>query len=388
MKKYLLSFAVLMAGITTLTSCDDDEEDNSLPTIDPVLVDINRGIYVINSGNEGYQIDGSLTYINAETWATSNKAFLAANGRSLGLTANDGVVYGSKLYVVVTQENTVEVIDNNNMKSLKQIKTADAMGADKGAQPRHIAAYNGKVYVTTFSGYVAEIDTATYDVTNTFPVTNVADEVAQSYPEGITAAEGRLYVANSSYGNGICPSVAIIDIASGNISVLKDDNINNPNDVAIINGKLYVLDYGTYDANWNQSGAGVREISGRNVKKVVDGTAMAFAGNKIYTINAPYTYPATTPSYYVYDITTSKTSEFITSSGADAPYSACAIKADPVRGYVYIASYNQDPDTKYTGYGIDAYVNVYDADGSVVKKNLTCGVCPTAIVLNNGTVWE
>ena len=38
-------------------------------------------------------------------------------------------------------------------------------------------------------------------------------------------------------------------------------------------------------------------------------------------------------------MTTGKTAEFIAADSNDAPFSAAAISADPIRGYVYIASY-------------------------------------------------
>lgn len=383
MKKYLLSISVLLMGTTVLTSCDDDD-----PVYAPQPVLVNNGVYVVNSGNEGYQIDGGLTYLDASTWTSEKDVFAKANGRSLGLTPNDGIVYGSKLYVVVTGENTIEVIDNNSLVSLKQINTIEAMGENMGKQPRHIAAGHGHVYVTTFSGYVAVIDTATYEVEKMYATTPDADNADKVYPEGVCVYGNNLYVANSSLGNGMHPSIAMINITSGNVTLFTDENINNPNAVYAAEDGLYVLDYGKYDENWNQTGAGVKKISNGDVTDVVPATNMAVAGTKIFTYNAPYTTPATVPTYSVYDMTTGKTTEFIASDDADAPFSASAISADPIRGCVYIASYQESSDYPgYANYAADGYLNVYDMNGKLVKTCPT-GVGPTAIIKNTTVRYE
>lgn len=383
MKKYFLSIAVLLTGTVALTSCSDD--DDTTGTKKPA--EVNYNVFVINSGSKGYQIDGSLTGLKTGTWVAENEVFAKANGRSLGLTPNDGIVYGTKLYVVVTDENTIEVMDNNSLISLKQINTITAFGADKGNNPRHITAANGYVYVSTFDGYVAAIDTATYEVVKTYATTPETENIGKMYPEGLAVSGNTLYVANSGYGSGQYPSVGKIDLTTGSVTLITDDKIKNPNDIYAYGSDIYVLDYGTYDTYWNQTGAGVKKISGSEVSDVVPATDMAAAGTKIYTYNAPYTNPSTAPSYSVYDIETGKTSVFIASDDADAPFHASAICADPTGGYVYIASHNADPDTKYPDYKSDGYLNVYDLNGKLVKTCPT-GVDPTAIILNPTTIYE
>ena len=388
MKKYLLTFAVLMAGMMTFTSCSDDEEEklidkeqgeNGDKELDPGTFYTNYGIYVVNSGNMKSQISSSLTYLDVTEWKLYEDVFKAANQRELGATANDGVVYGSKLYVMVSGENTVEVMDNISLQSIKQIRLADEIGEDKGLKPRHAAAANGYVYVTTYGGYVAAIDTTTLKISHTYAVTPDANNIGAMYPEGIAVANGKIYVANSSFGDGKHPSIGVIDIASGNVSLITDEKITNPNFIAVVGSDIYVLDYGTYDANWNQTGAGVRKISGNTVSYVLDATAMSVANNKIYIIYAPYTYPTTTPSYKVYDIASGETS---TLELNEEPFSASAICADPNNGYVYITSYDKNPDTGYAGYALPGYVNTYETNGTLINHSTT-GVGPTSIVLTS-----
>ena len=96
MKKFYFSFAVLAMGAAFLTACSDDEE-----TPQKKAVDVTNGVAVVCSGNMSSSINGALTYYNYSTKLATAQAFRLANGRELGLTANDALVYGNKIYIVV-----------------------------------------------------------------------------------------------------------------------------------------------------------------------------------------------------------------------------------------------------------------------------------------------
>lgn len=372
-KKFLTIAAIAAVCIPVFTSCSDDEnEQPNVPTTDSQLVE---GIFLVNSGNSGSQIPGSLTYIGSDGNTIAN-AFATANGRVLGNTPNDVLVYGSKLYITVTGENTVEVVDKTTLKSIKQINTTELMGADKGKQPRRLAAAGKYVCLSTFDGYVAAIDTTDFTAANIYQV--------GSYPEGMACDNGNLYVANSDYGQGINPSISKINLETGEVTDFKNDLIKNPTSLVCNNGNLYILDYGSYDASWNQIGAGVYCLKSGVVTKVTDATMMAVdtKHNLIYTINAPYTTPATTASFNVYDINAGTTKTFIT--GSDI-FSAAAITVNPNTGDVYIASYKQNADTGYADYSANGYVNQYTSNGTFVKQ-YEAGVGPTAFALKYSTV--
>ena len=157
MKKYLLGLAVLLMGTAVMTSCDPDED---YP--ETYLQEYSTGAYVVNSGNMYSNIESSLTAIDYASSTATQNVFKTANGRSLGNTANDGIVYGNKIYLAVDQSNTIEVIDKKTKQSIKQIKTTDLLGKAEGAEPRHISADGGKVYFTTYGGYVAAVDTTSF----------------------------------------------------------------------------------------------------------------------------------------------------------------------------------------------------------------------------------
>ena len=153
MKKYLLGLAVLLMGTAVMTSCSDDNDGP-----ETYLQVYSTGAYVVNSGNMYNKIESSLTAIDYASSTATQNVFKAANGRSLGNTANDGIVYGNKIYLAVDQSNTIEVIDKKTKQSIKQIKTSELLGNAEGTEPRHIIAGDGKVYFTTYGGYVAAVD--------------------------------------------------------------------------------------------------------------------------------------------------------------------------------------------------------------------------------------
>lgn len=371
MKKFLSLAAIALC--VSFTSCSDDDD----PYV-PKPVDVSTGVFIVNSGNQGSQIAGSITSIDYTTLTATQKVFQAANGRNLGTTPNDALVYGDKMYIVVTGEHTIEVVNKNTMLSLATIKTADAMGADKGESPRRLAAGNGKIYVSTFMGYVAAIDTASFNIDKVYQV--------GSYPEGLAVDGNMLYVANSSYGNGTNPSISYINLTDGTVTNFTDPLITNPVGISVIDGNLYVMDSGLYDASYNQYGAGVKKITAdKKVTNLIDATMMATDKENIYVINAPYSYIApVTPTYSVYNIASGELKTFIKDN---FPFSPSAIGVDPVSGNVFITSYSENPDTGYASYTTDGYVNMYKQDGTFVRE-FTTGVGPTAIAFNTGVVYE
>lgn len=373
MKKLLSIAAIAAMSVSMFTACSDD--DNQTPNPTPVTV--TEGLYIVNSGNASSNIPGSLTYIGHDGNVIQN-AFKTANGTELGDTPNDALVYGSKLYVVATGSNVVWVVDRNTLKEIKLISTTELMGENKGKNPRRLAAAGSNVYVSTFDGYVAAIDTTDYTMTDCYQ--------AGSYPEGMTIGNGKLYVVNSDYGQGVNPSISEIDLNTGGTTDHKYDLIMNPTSIVATGDALYVLDYGRYDESYNQNDAGVRKIKDGEISIVADATFMAVDTQRglIYTVNAPYSYPAVPVTYGVYDITTGNTRTFIDGKDIDSP---AAMTVDPVTGDVFISSYRMNPDTGYADYFTYGYVNRYRADGTFVATYDT-GVGPTAFAFNYYTTNE
>ena len=356
MKKYLLGLAVLLMGTAVMTSCSDDNDGPKT-----YLQEYSTGAYVVNSGNMYNKIESSLTAIDYASSTATQKVFKAANGRSLGNTANDGIVYGNKIYLAVDQSNTIEVIDKKTKQSIKQIKTTDLLGKAEGAEPRHIIADGGKVYFTTYGGYVAAVDTINFVLADKYKV--------GSCPEGLVIGGSNLYVANSNYGKG-GGNISCIDLSSKKVETKNIEGVNNPTGIYYASGLLYVLDNQYYDASWNAYGENslrtVNFAEGKS-QKVADGnyavcvtpgatTRMQAAHPYFYVLNAPF---GGTPSVSVLAAGSTQPQAMTLS---EKPVSPCGIFADPLNGHIFVLSYKMG-DKGTPDYNGNGYVVEYDSAG-------------------------
>ena len=126
MKKHLFSFAALIAATVLFVACETDENGKLIPKT--YTVDYTDAVYVVNSGNLYSGINGSLTRHHTLAQTTDQNIFERVNGRSLGATPNDAVVYGTKLYIAVDGENTIEVCDASSAETLTAISTVELLG--------------------------------------------------------------------------------------------------------------------------------------------------------------------------------------------------------------------------------------------------------------------
>ena len=365
MKKYLLGLAVLLMGTAVLTSCSDDNDGP-----ETYLQEYSTGAYVVNSGNMYSKIESSLTAIDYASSTATQNVFKAANGRTLGNIANDGIVYGNKIYLAVDQSNTIEVIDKKTKQSIKQIKTTDLLGNAEGVEPRHIIADGGKVYFTTYGGYVAAVDTTDFALQKKWQV--------GSYPEGLVIGKGNLYVANSNYGAG-GGNISCINLSNDNVETKNIEGVNNPTSIYYAAGLLYVLDNQYYDASFNAYGENsLRTVSFAEGKsqKVADGnyaacvttgaattarTSVEKVRPHFFVLNAPY---GGTPSVSVFVAGITQPQPMTLS---EMPVSPCGIFADPLNGHIFVLSYRLG-DSGYADYNGNGYVVEYDSAGQKLHE--------------------
>ena len=381
MKRIILSLAVMALGSTLLTGCLGDDNNNNEKQ-EYIVTD---GVLIVNNGNARSGIDGSLTFLDYDAGDAKQNVFKNANGMSLGGTPNDVMCYGEKVYVAGSDENAVFVIDKKTFRLIEKISTTEEMGDADGVMPRHLAGYGGKVFVSTYGGYVGVIDTLTLSMRNKYKV--------GSYPEGMTVGAKNnvpfLYVANSDYGNGNA-SISIINLSTDAISEFKNEKIRNPQELAVAGEDIYVLDWGYYEAdenyNYFRKEAGVYLISESSVKKVIpDATGMAAAGYNIVTFNAPYDSGKQT-TYSIYNIAYGTLSTFYLTGDTSNPIvSPAAINVDPNTGYVLIASRKMNADTGYPDYAAPGFVNMYTGSGQFIKTFAT-GVEPHQMTYLYGIV--
>lgn len=220
--RHLHTIILLISAAAAAVSCTKDFKPTPVPTA-------TTGVYILNSGNYNSN-DASLVTYDPQTGTVSADIFSAANGKRLGDVANDMLVYGSKLYIAVTNSAVIFVTDLDG-RIITEIKEGS---------PRHFCAEGGKVYATLYEGYAAEIDTASFSVKKVQTGPN---------PEGIAYSNGKLYVADSygydqsgTYGT----TVTVIDrqtfTVTGKLTVL-----NNPQTFHAPDSRhLYLITWGNY----------------------------------------------------------------------------------------------------------------------------------------------
>ncbi|MCX2449905.1 YncE family protein [Pedobacter sp. PLR] len=202
-----------------------------------------QGFYLVNEGNMGMN-KASLDYMDFSTGVYRRNTYNQMNPaqiNGLGDVANDVGIYGSKLYIVVNISNKVEVLDAKSGKRIQQINVTN---------PRYITFKDGKAYVSAYlgkvgvpnapNGVVIQIDTASLKEEKRI-------EVGRQ-PEEMAIVAGKLYVANSG---GYTPlnydtRVSVIDLNTFTVVRNIEVAINLHRVKADKYGDLYVTSRGNY----------------------------------------------------------------------------------------------------------------------------------------------
>ena len=347
LKEHLKMLALLLLAMPmTFAACSDDNN----PSDDPdTPTQIEEGVFVYNSGNQGSSIDGSLSFIDVQTGTVTNDAFLTVNERSLGSTVQDGVVLGENLYIAVSESNTIEVINKNTLVSVAQIRPE----SPQGNSPRDVVTDGEYVYVSMWSGYVSRID----------PATNTIDKTVKvgPNPEEMAISGGYLYVVNSdgnnwqaNYANGL--SVSKVSLTTFEEEKKIPVGLNPTKIVADASGNLIVLCMGDYTEANPASLWKINSSSDEASEMGIHATIMAVRDNSLYTINAPF--GSTEVSYIVYNTVTGaiENPNFVSTP----VLSAAGIAVHPESGNIYITSYGDKAN-----YSVPSYVNAYTPDGTL-----------------------
>lgn len=155
------------------------------------------GMYVLNEGNMGSN-KCTLDYLDLSgsdaTVHYKRNIYSERNPnevKELGDVGNDVQIYGSKLWMVINVSNKVEVADVTTCRKIGKIDIANC---------RYVTFNKGYAYVSSYAGPVAVGDKAqlgrVYKV-DTLTLQKV-DSVTVGYqPEEMAIVDGKLYVANS-----------------------------------------------------------------------------------------------------------------------------------------------------------------------------------------------
>ena len=309
-------------------------------------------IWVLNEGLIERN-NGSITAYNTSTSVRSADFYSFANNRQLGDTPNDILRYGSKVYVVVSTSNIIDVIDSKTGISMKQIAVSGA------STPRQIASHNGKVYVCCYDGSVVKIDTASL----------VIEAIAKAgrNPDGICVANNKLYVSNSGgleflTGN-YDTTVSVFDLST--FTEIKKIPVRiNPTQIkADKNGNVYVVSNG----NYMDIPACLQRISTTDQVEVLSENVTGFDIYNDYLYFFRYDFMTGGTSYQIFDILQNKIINENFISGDNLPKIPNGISINPFTGDVYIFDVSE--------YGSTGDVFCFDRNGKK-KFQFEAGITP------------
>jgi hypothetical protein len=330
------------------TQVYSSQEEDSIGHIDPEIWILNEGLF--------HQNNTSLSVFYPETGTVTDHYFETKNGRKLGDTGNDIIRYGQKVYIVMTTSSTVEVLDlqGNEVKQLP-------MNYDgKPQEPRYMVASDGRVFITSFDGYVNVLDTNSLSITHRIKV--------GKNPEQLAIHNERLYVANSGGLNApdYDSTISVIDL----VSLTEQQKITvdiNMSTMVINDYFLYVNARGNYG---DRPGRLYRLDLQSGVQHQYDFSIgdLSLAGDSLF-----FTYTDNTKSS-VGIINASSgaviSKRFFTTENLQTPYS---LNADKRSQYIVV--------TDAKSYTVSGEARIYNIDGTHVYTVPT-GINPGRILFN------
>ncbi len=201
-------------------------------------------LYVLCEGLMGSN-QSSIDCYDFATGTYQRSAYVQANPNvvlELGDVGNDIQQYGGSLWAVINGSNKVEVMDVSTLRRRGQVDIPNC---------RCVAFDGGYAYVTSYAGpvddadggqrgYVAKVDTATLSVVDTLHVGR--------QPEGLAVVDGKLYVVNSG---GYCMpayenTLSVIDLSDFSTRKTLPVAVNMQRILVDAQGMLWVNATGNY----------------------------------------------------------------------------------------------------------------------------------------------
>lgn len=356
--KDLLFRSMLLTLLTfCFVSCSSDDEVD-YETWTPPLSST-QGAFILNSGNSSNN-NASLAFYNKETKACNPTVFESMNnGLNLGATAQDLLVVGDHIFIAMHGSRLIYVTDMQG----KLVKKIISENAGQAQQPRSLVKDDKYVYVSYYDGYVARIDQKTLEL----DATQV--KVGRN-PEDIRLVNNKLYVANSGgldYNTAVGYDKTVSVINVGTFTKERDiEVVLNPTKVEIDRkGNVYVISMGNY-------GTVPNTLQRINPDYTVDSLGNASLmkinpnGDKLYTIYSQWGAPSI--DYKVYDIYEQKylDGSFVNSDVKFAASPYC-FNIDPATGEIYIGT---------SDYRTNGEMYIISTKGELVSHFSTGGLNP------------
>lgn len=346
----ILSGVVVLCAF--LVGCEPEQNP-----VDPATDVTVSQVLILNEGSYQGNNAGITVYDPDAKAVTVDELYSMANGVRMGDTGQDILVDGDDVYVCVYGSSYVARLDMSGKNIAQHLFT------EEEGQPRYMAVSGDNIYVTLYSGNVAVMDRMTLDVKKLIGV--------GSNPEGIVCCDGKLYVANSGWGDD--QTISVIDIA-------REENVQtiqcavNPQQFVVVDGNLFLFAYGPYDENWNcpYPVQAVDRATGvvSDLCNAIRGTVMGFDKLLLLRNETDWSTYTTTNTFFTYDVTTNTLSA--SSPFRDAP-------DEVLTGSIYMMECDVRTGEVYIG--VSDYVTAgtvyrFSATGYLLDK-FTVGINPS-----------
>ncbi|MDR1592574.1 MAG: YncE family protein [Prevotellaceae bacterium] len=377
--KYINTINCLTLILALCTGCRKDLpiNESTKTQIGDTTNSAVAGFYLLNEGTMGSN-KATLDYYNYSAPGTYHRNIFSEINptlvASLGDIGNDLQVYGQRLYAVINGSNLIEVMNVANAGHIGKINIPNC---------RYIVFNDGKAYVSSFAGpvetgnsqqgYISEIDTATLSVLRTV--------VVGYQPEEMAVVNGKLFVANSGgydptmYDN----TLSVVDLETFREEEKITVGINLHRVRTVGNGRLYVSSRGNYADI--PSSIYVVDTETRQVVKRLDVTCnnLCIQGDTAYVISSEGSYE--TGLTYLYNLIDTRNdvvlpNSFITDGTAANIQTPYGIAIHPVTGNVFI--------TDVGNYILSGKLYCFSPDGTF-KWLVTTGDIPSIIAFHYKT---
>ena len=320
---FALTLSLALALI--FSSCRDEhlivyaeEEDTGKEAVVSDIV----GMYVLNEGNMGSNkctldyLDLSGNTPTVHYWRNIYAERNPSVVKELGDVGNDIKIYGSKMWIVVNCSDKVEVVRADNCQRIGQVDIPNCRYVTFDGPYAYVSSYVGPVDLNAEAqiGMVYQVDTLTLEVTKTVTV--------GYQPEEMAVIDGKLYVANS--GGYIAPiydhTVSVVDLQTFKEERKIDVGVNLHRCRADKYGQLWVTSRGNYinrkaTMYWLEPRGTTYEVIGSLPYAVSD---MCIVGDSLYYFGSEWseTEQRNTISYGIINV---RTHELVTNKLSDAP---------------------------------------------------------------------
>lgn len=291
--KSIIFVILSIFSVTFISGCREESivyPPEPVPVEDPSpRFDEIEGFYLLNEGNMGSNKSTLDKYVYDGAIYTRN-IYGAANPdvpKELGDVGNDLKIYGSRLYAVINCSNKVEVMDAETARRIGQIEIPNCRFIQFHGKYAYVTSYAGPVEIRpdySQKGYVAKVDTATLQVVDRCIVGFQPDELA--------IVGGKIYVANS--GGYMVPNyentVSVIDLESFVEEKRFEIAINLFRVRPDSKGRLWISSRGDYYDNHSRLYCFNPKTEQVEKEFDIPVSAMDVVGDSIYIVSTSWSY--------------------------------------------------------------------------------------------------